>query len=96
MFTVCKELILECMLYGHPAYSASFVLFVLSRRAYDLSDFNECVVNNGDCEQQCTNTITSFNCLCTSGYILEANGFNCSGKSLFVLMAHSTKFYTRK
>ncbi len=61
-----------------------------------LPDFNECAVNNGDCEQQCTNTITSFNCLCMSGYILEADGFNCSGKSLVVIIGILPKKIYRK
>jgi len=33
---------------------------------------------NGGCEQMCTNTIGSFYCNCSEGYLLEGNGLNCS------------------
>lgn len=43
-------------------------------------DYNECLDNNGDCEQECNNQIGSFQCLCLDGYVLDSNGFSCSGK----------------
>ena len=49
---------------------------------------DECAANNGGCEQVCTNMIRGHNCSCRSGFLLEANGQNCTGKiSLFILWA---------
>ena len=45
-----------------------------------LSDVNECNTTNGGCEQICTNTVGSFACNCSIGYLLDGNGFNCTGK----------------
>ena len=45
-----------------------------------LSDINECNITNGGCEQICTNAIGSFACNCTVGYLLDENGFNCTGR----------------
>ena len=45
-----------------------------------LSDADECDTINGGCEQTCTNAIGSFVCSCGVGYLLGANGFNCTGK----------------
>ena len=44
------------------------------------SDVDECAINNGGCEQMCSNTIGSFYCTCESGYQLDEDGMNCSGK----------------
>ena len=40
-----------------------------------------CPVGIGGCEHICTNTNTSFECSCFTGYILSANNFLCDGKS---------------
>jgi len=45
-----------------------------------LPDVNECITDNGNCEQNCTNTIGSFYCSCWTGYRLDENGKNCTGK----------------
>ena len=44
------------------------------------SDVNECQINNGGCEQVCTNTESSYECSCNSGYQLAGDGINCNGK----------------
>ena len=44
-----------------------------------LPDINECETINGGCEQICTNAIGSFVCSCGTGYLLDGNGFNCTG-----------------
>ena len=41
---------------------------------------DECAINNGGCEQMCHNIIGSFYCTCGSGYQLDENGLNCTGK----------------
>ena len=42
-------------------------------------DIDECIANNGGCEQTCTNTIGSFTCSCTDGYKLILEKV-CAGK----------------
>ena len=44
------------------------------------SDINECNSTNGGCEQLCVNDIASFHCECNTGYMLDDNGYSCSGK----------------
>ena len=44
------------------------------------SDVNECAVSNGGCEQVCTDVSLGNNCSCYSGYSLDANLKNCTGK----------------
>ena len=43
-------------------------------------DINECVTQNGECEQNCQNTIGSYSCSCLTGYLIDDNnGYNCTG-----------------
>ncbi len=42
-------------------------------------DVDECQVNNGGCDQTCTNTDGSFICSCDPGLILSDDNFNCEG-----------------
>ena len=44
-----------------------------------ISEINECAINNGNCSQLCTNTIRSYYCTCTSGYLLNSNKITCIG-----------------
>ena len=47
-----------------------------------ITDINECSVNNGGCEDVCTNTIGSYTCSCQSiGYHLDNDKHNCSGNN---------------
>ena len=41
------------------------------------SDVNECSSGNGGCDQDCTNSVGSFQCSCNSGYSLAADGTTC-------------------
>ena len=41
-------------------------------------DINECLTNNGGCEQLCNNSYGSFLCYCSSGFNLS-QGIFCSG-----------------
>ena len=45
------------------------------------TDVDECNGSN-PCSQNCTNTIGSFVCGCTSGYRLGNDNFNCEGKNI--------------
>ena len=65
-------------------YYALYLLLTLL-----LPDINECVTINGGCEQICTNAIGSFACGCGSGYLLDGNGFNCTGTLSLVSMVLS-------
>ena len=38
------------------------------------TDINECSFNNGGCEQECVNTVSSFLCACSHGYVQLENG----------------------
>ena len=44
-------------------------------------DVDECLTNNGGCNQTCTNTIASFECSCGTGYILASNDLDCDGRN---------------
>lgn len=43
-------------------------------------DIDECAMNRGGCEENCTNTNGSFVCAChTPGYEIGTDGLNCIG-----------------
>ena len=42
------------------------------------SDIDECTVNNGGCNQNCTNTDGGFECSCNTGFTLGLDGKTCS------------------
>ena len=43
-------------------------------------DIDECLVNNGTCENICINTEGSFYCQCSTGLELSADNRTCEGK----------------
>ena len=49
--------------------------FSLSSNCSVCEDLNECETNNGDCEQNCVNTIGSHSCTCNHGYRLVNTSF---------------------
>ena len=46
---------------------------------YNDTDINECANHNGGCEQNCQNIIGSYSCFCLTGYLVDSNGYNCTG-----------------
>ena len=42
-------------------------------------DVDECEINNGGCNQTCSNTYGTFECSCDNGYSLAADGLDCNG-----------------
>ena len=52
------------------------------------TDTNECLQNNGECTQNCTDTIGSFVCSCNDGFTLSINRLSCFGKfvGLYVIL----------
>lgn len=51
-----------------------------------VTDVDECLDNNGGCQQVCVNTMGSYECQCTEGFFLSDNQHTCihrsDGKSL--------------
>ena len=55
-----------------------------------MSDSNECVNNNGGCEQFCYNLIPGYHCDCQDGYALADDGHTCNGCfTLYHIIPHS-------
>lgn len=42
------------------------------------SDVDECLLDNGGCEQACSNTVGGFACSCDNGYALQPDGWSCT------------------
>ena len=58
--------------------SYKILLFKIS---YFPPDIDECLVNNGGCEQVCTNAIGSYSCSCRDGFkVDDKNPEKCLGK----------------
>lgn len=51
--------------------------FTLDTDGRTCIDVNNCLVNNGECEQNCVNTEGGFYCLCNTGYRLNRDGRMC-------------------
>ena len=48
-------------------------------------DIDECLTDNGECNQTCTNSYGFFECSCEKGFIITADNVNCNGKGLISL-----------
>ena len=55
----------------------SKVVDLVGNKGIPCVDVDECAVENGQCEQNCTNTIGSYNCSCIEGFNLTSR-FRCS------------------
>ena len=44
------------------------------------TDYNECLVNNGNCSHNCTNLIPGHQCSCLDGFILDRDNRTWKGK----------------
>ena len=44
------------------------------------TDINECVYMMNNCSQFCNNTIGSYLCACSDGYVLAADNYTCNSK----------------
>ena len=45
-------------------------------------DIDECLTGNGGCNQTCNNNMGSFECSCAEGYLLHADGKQCTGTNI--------------
>ncbi len=52
---------------------------------YFTVDVDECAQSN-PCQDGCVNTVSSFVCNCSSGYLLSSNGHTCLGEDLFCMI----------
>ena len=57
---------------------------------YLISDIDECMTENGGCNQTCTNQIGSFVCSCNVGFELDIDGLACNGKLSLVMYIYSS------
>ena len=46
----------------------------------DNTDVNECLSDNGGCNQTCTNNDGSYECSCNTGYLLSPDNLSCDGR----------------
>ena len=46
-----------------------------------LTDFHECEIDNGGCDQICINAVGDFHCNCSEGYVLNEDGYTCDGEN---------------
>lgn len=75
-----------------------FLLFVDVRAGY-----RKCFLNRGGCAQICIPSTTSFKCACRTGWMLAADGFNCTGlcalycctSSIFILSQFPTVIWIK-
>ena len=54
-----------------------------------IADINECATGNGGCEQNCNNTVGSYDCSCNVGFQLGNDYHACSGKKKHFLNKNS-------
>lgn len=63
-------------------YKNECALYIYSRLTISLlaTDINECEVENGGCQDNCANTVGSFNCSCDAGRLLDEDLKSCISK----------------
>ena len=59
---------------------------------YAVVTMNECLTNNGGCQQICVDTTDSYFCMCRSGYRIQPTNFNCPGQTSVTVV--STRNWT--
>ena len=71
-------------MYRYGFHVGPFYIYISHISTLHYLDFDECVVSNGGCEQQCINRIPSFECRCDDGYTRDSDGFNCNGNFHYI------------
>ena len=46
-------------------------------------DTDECIENNGGCDQKCVNQLGSYNCDCDMGYEMQQDNKTCTGQQIY-------------
>ena len=64
------------------------VIFVCLRICVH-TDIDECELDNGRCDHNCTNTNGSYHCSCHHGYDLQDDQHSCAGKLRHMLYGFS-------
>ena len=52
---------------------------IQSVNVFLIPDIDECSMNNGGCQHNCTNTFGNFTCSCSVGYELLEDNMTCQG-----------------
>ena len=62
----------------------------------NISDIQECAIDNGGCDHNCTNVAGSYNCSCNPGFQLQADGKTClqSGTSKYKINVRTNRILT--
>ena len=53
----------------------------------NITDVNECAVNNGNCSHTCKDLVIGYQCTCPDGYVANSNN-TCEGE--FILLTSSS------
>ena len=83
--TAQKAMHLEKMATHVMVRAKSEIYFSSCYNVYSLLDIDECLLDIDGCDQGCNNTLGSFLCTCSEGYILNENGFSCEGEGILML-----------
>ena len=60
-------------------------MFDLDLTVVFLTDIDECLGPEHGCQQICENTVGSYYCNCSTGYVLHADGLTCDGTGDIVI-----------
>lgn len=79
---------------------SSSILFY-TRRFYRpilwlFTDIDECETDNGNCQEQCNNTLGSYFCECGAGFALQPDERTCGGKAHAQLLSSQTTNHCQK
>lgn len=60
------------------------------------TDIDECETDNGNCQEQCNNTLGSYFCECAAGFALQPDERTCGGKAHAQLLSSQTTNHCQK
>ena len=60
------------------------------------TDIDECETDNGNCQEQCNNTLGSYFCECGVGFALQPDERTCGGKAHAQLLSSQTTNHWQK